>query len=182
MTKSGAVMDSGEQSGLAGFFIRIDKKIEAFAIVLIIAMVIIVFAQVMTRKLFNFVFFWSEEVTLLCLTWFSFIGIAIGFREKLHIGMDMVENLLPRTVLTVLDRMIDVATFGFGLYMIVYGTQFSILMSESTLPATKLPNSVQYIVVPFTGVLCCIYAVLQFLGINTQRYKEIDDEIKIHDT
>jgi len=85
-------MNSWEQSGLARFFIRIDKMIEAFAIVLIIAMVLIVFTQVMTRKLFNFVFFWSEEVTLLCLTWFSFIGIGIGFREKLHIGMDMVEK------------------------------------------------------------------------------------------
>ena len=174
-------MDSGEQSGLARFFIRVDKMIEAFSIVLIVTMVLIVFTQVMTRKLFNFVFFWSEEVTLLCLTWFSFIGIAIGFREKLHIGMDMVENLVPKTVLTVLDKVIDVATFGFGLYMIVYGTEFSMLMSESTLPATKLPNSIQYIVVPMTGVGCCIYSTLQFLGIKTQRYTEIDDEIKAHD-
>jgi TRAP-type C4-dicarboxylate transport system permease small subunit len=180
-SQAGAVMNPGEQNSLSRFFIRIDKSIEVFSILLIIAMVLIVFTQVMTRKLFNFVFFWSEEVTLLCLTWFSFIGIAIGFREKLHIGMDMVENILPRTALTILDRVIDAATFGFGLYMVVYGTQFSILMSESTLPATKLPNSVQYIVVPFTGVLCCIYATLQFLGKNTQRYTEIDDEIKEHD-
>jgi TRAP-type C4-dicarboxylate transport system permease small subunit len=170
-------MNSGEQSNLARFFIRIDKIIEAFAIILIITMVLIVFGQVMTRKLFNFVFFWSEEVTLLCLTWFSFIGIAIGFREKLHIGMDVLENFLPKKYLRILDRIIDIATFGFGLYMIIYGTQFSILMSESTLPATKLPNSIQYIVVPFTGVLCCIYATLQFLGKKTQRYTEIEDKI-----
>ena len=51
---------------------------------------------VLTRKLFRFVFAWSEEVTLLCLTWFTFMGIAIGFRERLHLGMDMVENLLPK--------------------------------------------------------------------------------------
>jgi TRAP-type C4-dicarboxylate transport system permease small subunit len=181
MNMSGDVMNSGEHSKLAKFFIRIDKGIEAFSIVLIIAMVFIVFTQVMTRKLFNFVFFWSEEVTLLCLTWFSFIGIAIGFREKLHIGMDVLENLVSKNLLQILDRIIDVATFCFGLYMIFYGTQFAILMSESTLPATKLPNSVQYIVVPFTGVLCCIYATLQFLGKNTQRYTEIEDKIIKHD-
>jgi len=170
-------MNSGEQSNLARFFIRVDKIIEAFAIILIITMVLIVFGQVMTRKLFNFVFFWSEEVTLLCLTWFSFIGIAIGFREKLHIGMDVLESFVPPNYLRILDKIIDIATFGFGLYMIIYGTQFSILMSESTLPATKLPNSIQYIVVPFTGVLCCIYATLQFLGKKTQRYTEIEDKI-----
>ena len=174
-------MNTGKQNSLVGFFLRLDKSIEVFAILLIVTMVLIVFAQVMTRKLFNFVFFWSEEVTLLCLTWFSFIGIAIGFREKLHIGMDMLENILPAKVLWLLDRVIDVATFGFGLYMIVYGTQFSILMSESTLPATKLPNSIQYIVVPFVGVLCCIYAVLQFLGKDIRRFTAIDDEIRHHD-
>jgi TRAP-type C4-dicarboxylate transport system permease small subunit len=174
-------MNSGIKAVVTRFFISLDKIIEAFAIALIISMVVIVFTQVMTRKLFNFVFFWSEEVTLLCLTWFSFIGIAIGFREKLHLGMDVLENLVPKKLLAVLDRVIDIATFGFGLYMVVCGIQFSSLMSESTLPATKLPNSIQYIVVPFTGILCCVYATLQFLGVNTQRYAEIDDEIKHHD-
>nr|WP_254776785.1 TRAP transporter small permease subunit [Paenibacillus sp. yr247] len=42
----------------------------------------------MTRKLFDFVFFWSEEVTMLLLIRFSFMGIAIGFREKLYLGID----------------------------------------------------------------------------------------------
>jgi TRAP-type C4-dicarboxylate transport system permease small subunit len=174
-------MNSGIKGSLVRLFIGVDRIIEAFAIGLILSMVVIVFTQVMTRKLFNFVFFWSEEVTLLCLTWFSFIGIAIGFREKLHLGMDVLEGIVPQRLLAVLDKLIDVATFGFGLYMVVYGIQFSSLMSESTLPATKLPNSVQYVVVPFTGVLCCVYASLQFLGMNTQRYSEIDDEIKLHD-
>ncbi|MGQ7277295.1 TRAP transporter small permease subunit [Brevibacillus thermoruber] len=31
--------------------------------------------QVFTRKLFNFVFFWSEEVTLLLLGWLAFMGL-----------------------------------------------------------------------------------------------------------
>ncbi|WP_416358653.1 TRAP transporter small permease subunit [Brevibacillus thermoruber] len=39
--------------------------------------------QVFTRKLFNFVFFWSEEVTLLLLGWLAFMGIALGFRENI---------------------------------------------------------------------------------------------------
>ena len=163
------------------FFLRIDKFIERFAIALIVSMILIVFTQVITRKLFNFVFFWSEEVTLLCLTWFSFIGIAIGFREQLHLGMDMFENVLPKKVLTFLDKLVDVCTFGFGLYMVVSGIEFSSLMAESTLPATKLPNSVQYVVIPFTGVLCCIYSALQFLGRDLRRYTEIDEEIKQND-
>ena len=78
--------------------VGIDKLVEGTAIGFLVAMIVVVFVQVMTRKLFRFVFFWSEEVTLLLLTWFSFMGIAIGFREKLHLAMDMVSGLLGRRV------------------------------------------------------------------------------------
>ncbi|CAG7644790.1 hypothetical protein PAESOLCIP111_04809 [Paenibacillus solanacearum] len=50
----------------------IDSLIEAFAQIALLSMILIVTLQVMTRKLFHFVLFWSEEVTLLLLVWFAF--------------------------------------------------------------------------------------------------------------
>ncbi len=158
-----------------------DKVFEGCAIGLLVAMILIVFTQVLTRKLFRFVFYWSEEATLLCLTWFSFMGIAIGFREKLHLAMDMIGGLLPKPVDRALDRLIDLTTFAFGLYLTIYGWQFTRLMSESTLPATGLPNSIQYYVIPLTGVLTCVYSALQFFGVDTRRFQHIDEEIKRDD-
>lgn len=158
--------------------VAIDKVVEGTAVGFLVAMIVVVFVQVMTRKLFRFVFFWSEEVTLLLLTWFSFMGIAIGFREKLHLAMDVVSNLLGRRVNAVLDRLIDLANFAFGVYLIVYGSRFCALMAESSLPATGLPNSIQYLVMPLTGALTCAYSALQFLGIETRRFQDVDEEIK----
>jgi TRAP-type transport system small permease protein len=162
-------------------FVRIDKIIEGFAITLLFSLIVIVFMQVLTRKLLNFTFFWSEEITLLCLTWFCFMGIAIGFREKLHLAMDMIEGFTPKIVLTILDRIIDISIFIMGLYLVIKGWEFVQLMGESTLPATKMPNSMQYLVVPITGVLSCIYAALQFFGFDTRRYHLIEEEIQKHD-
>jgi len=124
-------------------------------------MILIVFMAVVTRKLFGFVFAWSEEVTLLCLTWFTFMGIAIGFRERLHLGMDLFEKL-PKKVLDVSDKLIDLVTFFFGLYLVVYGWDFALTMRGSILAATELPNLIQYIVMPITGILTCAYSALQF--------------------
>ena len=42
----------------------IDNVFEKFALASLVALVLVVTTQVMTSKLFNFVFFWSEEVTL----------------------------------------------------------------------------------------------------------------------
>jgi TRAP-type C4-dicarboxylate transport system permease small subunit len=157
-------------------FLILDKILEGFAITLLVSMILIVFLAVITRKVFGFVFVWSEEVTLLCLTWFTFMGIAIGFRERLHLGMDIFNNLPPK-VLKWSDRFIDVVTFLFGLYLVVYGWEFALMMQGSVLAATQLPNTVQYIVMPITGLMTCVYAGLQILGHDLRRYHVIEEEI-----
>ncbi|TVY07968.1 TRAP transporter small permease [Paenibacillus cremeus] len=153
----------------------IDSVFENFALIALASMTIIVTIQVITRKLFNYVFFWSEEVTLLLMVWFSFMGIAIGFREKLHMAMDSVTKFFPARVNWVLDKVIDICIFLFGLYLVVNGWEFTVLMNESTLPATQLPNSVQYVVMPITGVMICVYSLLQLLGIDTKRHHGIEE-------
>lgn len=151
--------------------LRIDTVFESIALVGLASMIIVVTMQVLTRKLLNFVFFWSEEVTLLLLVWFAFMGMAIGFREKLHLGMDSFIDLLPSPIRKGIEMLIELCVLGFGIYLIIYGWEFTVLMSESTLPATKLPNSVIYFVMPITGIMTCVYAVLHLFGINTKRHK-----------
>jgi TRAP-type C4-dicarboxylate transport system permease small subunit len=162
-----------------GFFLTIDKIIDGCCITLLVAMILIVFMAVITRKGFGFMFAWSEEITLLCLTWFTFMGIAIGFRERLHLGMELIDiDKLPPKVLLVTDRFIDLVTFFFGLYLVIYGWDFAMMMRGSILAATQMPNLVQYIIMPMTGVVTCVYAALQLLGHDLRRYNVIEEEIK----
>lgn len=149
----------------------VDSFFEMFSLTALLAMILIVTTQVMTRKLFHFVLFWSEEVTLLLLVWFSFLGIAFGFREHLHLAIDTLTSKFPSSWNRVLDKLIYASIFAFGIYLIVSGTEFTILMNESTLAATKLPNSVMYAVMPITGVLVCVYSLLKFIGIDTRRHR-----------
>jgi TRAP-type C4-dicarboxylate transport system permease small subunit len=165
-----------KKSGITRFFLAVDKVVDGFCITLLVLMILNVFVAVLTRKIFSFVFAWSEEMTLLFLTWFTFIGIAIGFRERLHLGMDLFDNL-PKKVLKVMDKFVDVVTFLFGLYLVVYGWDFSMMMRGSYLAATHLPNLIQYIVMPITGVLTCCYSGLQLLGKDIRRFHTIDEEI-----
>lgn len=168
---------SDKKESLKKIFLTIDKAIEIFCIVLLVAMICIVFVAVITRKVFHFMFAWSEEITLLCLTWFTFMGIAIGFRERLHLGMDIFEKASPKLI-KASNYIIDAVTFLFGLYLVVYGWDFTMMMKGSVLAATQLPNVVQYVVMPITGVLTCVYSVLQLLGHDLRRYNKIEEEIK----
>lgn len=153
----------------------IDSVFEKFALVTLVALVLVVTTQVMTRKLFNFVFFWSEEITLLMLGWFALMAIAIGFREFIHLGIDSFTNLFPKSFNKVLDKIISASIFAFGLYLVVQGWNFTVLMLDSTLPATKLPSSMTYIIMPITGVMICGYAILQFFNVDTARHKNLEE-------
>lgn len=155
--------------------LMIDRIVEGFALSALAAMTIIVTMQVVTRKLFNFVFFWSEEITLLLLIWFSILGIAIGFREKLHLSMNAFMNRFPASWNKVMDKIIGSCTFMFGVYFIIYGWDFTVMMHANTLSATEWPVSVMYIVMPITGVMICFYSFLDLIGVNTVHYQHLEE-------
>ncbi|MDR7076952.1 TRAP-type C4-dicarboxylate transport system permease small subunit [Neobacillus niacini] len=157
------------------FFKAIDSIFEKFTLVALVSLILIVTTQVMTRKLFNFVFFWSEEITLLLLAWFAFMSIAIGFREYIHLGIDSLTNLFPKSFNKVLDKIISATIFAFGFYLVVQGWEFTLLTMESTLPATKLPSSITYVAMPITGIMICGYSLLQFFNINTTRHDGVEE-------
>lgn len=163
------------------FFLILDKIIEAYAIGLLVFLILNVFAAVIMRRFLGHMFPWSEEISLLSLTWFSFMGIAIGFREKLHLGMDLLDHYLPAKVIAIWDRVIDLVVFCFGVYLTYFGAEFTLKMGTSTLAITGWPNMVQYIVMPITGVLTCVYSLLRFLGFDLRRYNAIEEEIKVEE-
>lgn len=153
--------------------LAIDAFLETVTLVGLVAMILIVTFQVFTRKVFSYVFHGSEEITMLLLVWFSFLGIAFGFREKLHLGIDSFTAKLPKPFNAVLDKIIYAVIFMFGVYLVYYGWSFTVIMHESELPATGWPNSLLYLVMPITGVLTCVYSFLQLLGIDTRRHQNL---------
>lgn len=169
---------SKKRGRIGRIFLFIDKAIEAYAIGLLVFLILNVFTAVLMRRFLGHMFPWSEEISLLSLTWFSFMGIAIGFREKLHLGMDLLDHYLPARVIAVWDRVIDLVVLGFGLYLVWFGAEFTLKMGTSTLAITGWPNMVQYVVMPITGVLTSVYSLLRFLGYDLRRYNEIEEEIK----
>ncbi|HWQ62691.1 MAG TPA: TRAP transporter small permease [Negativicutes bacterium] len=157
--------------------LKIDTAFETISILFLLGVIIVMAVQVVTRKLFNFVFFWSEEAILLCLVWFSFMGIAIGFREGVHMGVEALTDRMSARVNKWIDVWVNLMGLLYGLYFVVYGWEFTLLMFESTLPATKLPNSIVYAVMPVSGLMVCAYSLLQLFGVDTRRHKGADIEI-----
>lgn len=68
---------------------------EGFICILLISMTLLVFAEVISRFIFNIGFIWMEEATLTCGAWFVLYGMSYGVKVGAHIGVDAFVKILP---------------------------------------------------------------------------------------
>lgn len=68
---------------------------EAILAVLLAAMTVLTFTQVVLRYLFNAGLIWALEATVYMFAWMILIGISYAVRVHAHIGVDFVVKALP---------------------------------------------------------------------------------------
>ena len=73
--------------------------------------VILVNANVIMRYFFNSPIHWSEEVVTSLFVWTVFIGSSYAYRKHSHLGVDIVINLMPKKMKTVVKSVMAVVEF-----------------------------------------------------------------------
>ncbi|WP_176222229.1 TRAP transporter small permease [Tuberibacillus sp. Marseille-P3662] len=138
----------------------LNRLVDVFAMILLAAMTMIISYQVFMRFIFNHTPYWSSETTLLLMVWFGFIGMSIGFRDHLHISVEVVYNKMNPIFRLFCDILIDLLIIGVGTLFVSEGLRFTALMGNSTMSATKLPSSYLYASIPTAGVLMILYGLI----------------------
>ncbi len=71
------------------------KLLELLVVACMVAMVIMVFGNVVLRYGFNSGITISDEMSRYCFVWLTYIGAMIAMREKGHLGVDTLVKHLP---------------------------------------------------------------------------------------
>ena len=150
------------------------KALEWVAIICMVVLTIIVFTDVILRYIFKQGFSWTQEVATLMLVWFSLIGMGIGVLEKIHISIEMFTSKLPEKAIRVLEGIDHILIAVFGGAMVYYGLLIMNMTKMSTLPATKMPSSVLYVILPLSGLLVLLNAILVAAGQDKKIFAEND--------
>lgn len=74
----------------------LHHALDALLAGLLLAMVVMVFGNVVLRYVFNSGITVSEELSRFCFVWLSFIGGIVAMRDGTHLGMDNVVSKLSR--------------------------------------------------------------------------------------
>jgi TRAP-type C4-dicarboxylate transport system permease small subunit len=133
--------------------------------VLLVATVLVVAGTVVTRYGFGTTPAWAEEVALLFIIWFSFLGASLATREGLHLSVEFISDLLPSRPRSAVIALAQIAVVGFGLFMVTAGIGLVAATARQTLPATKLSvGYASYLALPVSGLLISLQAVAVRIG------------------
>lgn len=145
----------------------------------LVAMTLIVGWQVFTRYVLNWSNAWTEPAAILLMSWFIFLGAAVGIRENYHLGFDVLLYVLPRSSKRVLRSISDVVVIAFAGGMIYYGLQLVALGWPARMPSLGFPEGVKYLPVVVGGALIILFALerllLRWSGI------EVDADVNIEE-
>jgi TRAP-type C4-dicarboxylate transport system permease small subunit len=143
------------------------------SMIMIVAMLLLVFANVVLRYVFNSGIFWSEEIALVLEVWFIFLSLGLGVKHRLHISINVLKReSVPLWLNKALDSLSDVIYLIVGFIMIVYGAKLVQFTMRSIMPATKWPAGILYLVLPLAGFVVIVEALFHIFG-----YTMFDDKI-----
>lgn len=135
--------------------------------------------QVFGRYVLNQSPSWTEPASVMLMSWFIFLGAAVGVRENFHLGFDVLIYVLPGGSKAILRTVSDaiVAAFGFG--MVWYGCQLVSLTWASTLPSLGLPGGFDYLPVVAGGALILLFSLermaQRFAGLDIDRDLNLEE-------
>lgn len=131
-------------------------------------MVIVIFAQVIFRYVFQNSLSWSEELGRYLFVWITFLGAALGIREKAHVALDAFINVLPPAVRKPVFWIGYLAMIALALAMVVTGKSLIELGMRQRTAAMQIPMGYVYVVLPTSGALIIFYLILDLLGLKKE--------------
>lgn len=135
--------------------------LEATLCSLLVAMVLVTFAQVVSRYVVHISLSWSEEVARFLLMWLVMLGAAYGFKTKSHFAMAFVVNCFGESLRRVLALLITLVIAAFMVLFVVLVLHLIFFaMIDEIAPATQISMAVPYSSGPVGGILM-IYYILQ---------------------
>jgi TRAP-type C4-dicarboxylate transport system permease small subunit len=137
-----------------------------FSVVAMSVMLVIIFAQVVTRYLFNYTPEWSEELARFLFVWVVFLGSALIMGESGHLAVQFLPDKFKGTAFgTVLDVVINVCGYVFIGLLLTQGWKMTSIMTFQRAPGLDIPMSWVYVIIPVSCVLMLLYLFRETLRI-----------------
>lgn len=149
----------------------LDKLLKVLVTTCMALMVVVVTWQVVSRYALGDPSQWTEEVARMLLIWVGLLGGVYAYREKAHLGLDLLHQKVGVVGKRRLDIITDISCGLFALAVLVVGGGSLVQLTwelEQTTAALGIPMAWVYAVLPLSGVLIVFYSITSLLGSKTE--------------
>lgn len=142
----------------------LDKVCRCALFTVIVAMIVVITAQVVFRVFFT-ALSWTEELSRYLLVWASFLGTAVAFKKGAHIAVGFAVDALPETlrkIVRFISCCLMACFFGVTIWYSIY--LFNVQVFQVS-PAIGIKMRYVYTVIPFSFTVMSVHLITQVFQI-----------------
>ncbi|MEK8016792.1 MAG: TRAP transporter small permease [Candidatus Parabeggiatoa sp.] len=153
----------------------VNQLEESLIALLLAAMTLITFSQVVARYFFNGGFVWALELNTYLFAWLILLGMSYGVRVGAHIGIDAITRLLPKNGQQVLAILATLLCLAYCVLLFIGGIQYVSLIYDLGIQAEDLPirQWIPYSILPIGLALLCFRFAQVLFKLITKPTKEM---------
>ena len=145
---------------MPGRFNRSLLLVNRWAVIgVLAAMAAMVFANVVLRFTTDRSLLWVEEASRYLMIWLTFLGSGLVLRYGGHVGIDTLQDALPRHAAAI-RATIFVVLLMFFATMLWVGARYALLAWGQTTPVLGIPIGAVYLAVPIGFALLIVHLLL----------------------
>ncbi|WP_066271933.1 TRAP transporter small permease [Hydrogenophaga palleronii] len=129
-------------------------------ILMLMAMAVIVFSNVVLRYTTGDSIVWAEEVARHLMIWGTFLGAGLVLRFGGHVAIDNLHNVVPTPLALALRVLVVLVIAIFCLSMTWFSLSYTMLMRFQTTPATGISFAWIYAALPAGFLLLLVHLAL----------------------
>jgi TRAP-type C4-dicarboxylate transport system permease small subunit len=136
-----ALTEASDQAGAGG----IESIEQAVVVVALLALLVAICWGVLSRYVVTTPAAWVEEVSSIAFAWLIFVGAAEVHRRSLHISVDVLTSLAPKSLQETWSRIVEVIVLAFCLYAAYLGAEQAFASVGSATSILRIPLWVNYL-------------------------------------
>jgi len=131
-----------------------------FSFAAMLLMLLIIFAQVITRYVFGYTAEWSEELARFLFVWVVFLGSALVMGERGHLAVEFIpHHFKGKPFGKVLEVVVNLSSYAFILLLFTQGAKMTRTMTFQRSPGMDVSMSIVYAVIPLSSALMLLYVI-----------------------
>lgn len=125
-----------------------ERALSVICAVILGIMLVVVFAQVVTRYVLQTPFTWGDELARFLQIWLTFLGASLAFLVGGHASIQMLIDRLPEKANRITRVFIALLMGGFFLILGMKGIHLARFTWSDESPALSIPYGIVYLALP----------------------------------